>query len=85
MEEKYQGDFFETSENVGIDLNEIVGLKFRGNSIQIFRQVKQESYIVSTIISDEVDKNSFLYSMAQKYGYAGVDILVDAGKYMDIK
>lgn len=80
MEEKYQGDFFEVLDGVGIDLNKVVAIKPLKTSLEVFVEEKQKVFIADMQKSQE-----FMFYMIQKYGDIGVNVMLSAGKYMDIK
>lgn len=82
MVEKYQGDFFEVSDEVGIDLNTVIAIKGLEASIEVFTNSKELS---KTFITDKQKIQEFMFYMIQKYGNIGVNVMLSAGKYMDIK
>lgn len=57
MEEKYQGDFFEVSDEVGIDLNTVIAIKGLEASIEVFTNSKELS---KTFITDKQKIQSFI-------------------------
>ncbi|MBF7131595.1 hypothetical protein ITQ94_09110 [Pediococcus pentosaceus] len=82
MEEKYQGDFFKISEDVGIDLNKVFAIKDLNTSLEVFTDSKELS---KTFITNKQEIQEFMFYMIQKYGNIGVNVMLSAGKYMDIK
>lgn len=82
MEKRYQGDFFEVSDEVGIDLNTVIAIKGLEASIEVFTNSKELS---KTFITDKQKIQEFMFYMIQKYGSIGVNVMLSAGKYMDIK
>lgn len=82
MEERYQGDFFQISEDVGIDLNKVFAIKDLNTSLEVFTDSKELS---KTFITDKQEIQEFMFYMIQKYGNIGVNVMLSAGKYMDIK
>ncbi|WEA58319.1 hypothetical protein [Pediococcus pentosaceus] len=81
MEEKYQGDFFEVSDKVGINLNTVIAIKGLETSVEVFTDSKELS---KTFITDKQKIQEFMFYMIQKYGNIGVNVMLSAGKYMDI-
>ncbi|MGK4094416.1 hypothetical protein AB0X79_07845 [Pediococcus pentosaceus] len=82
MKEKYQGDFFQISEDVGIDLNKVFAIKDLNTSLEVFTDSKELS---KTFITDTQKIQEFMFYMIQKYGNIGVNVMLSAGKYTDIK
>ncbi|MDB1562955.1 hypothetical protein PGA94_09230 [Pediococcus pentosaceus] len=82
MGEKYQGDFFEVSDKVGIDLNTVIAIKGLEASMEVFTDSKELS---KTFITDKQKIQEFMFYMIQKYGNIGVNVMLSAGKHMDIK
>lgn len=82
MEERYQGDFFQISEDVGTDLNKVFAIKDLNTSLEVFTDSKELS---KTFITDKQEIQEFMFYMIQKYGNIGVNVMLSAGKYMDIK
>lgn len=80
MEEKYQGDFFQISEDVGIDLNKVFAIKDLNTSLEVFTESKELS---KTFITDKQKIQEFMFYMIQKYGNIGVNVMLSAGKYLD--
>lgn len=80
MEEKYQGDFFQISEDVGIDLNKVFAIKDLNTSLEVFTELKEA---VKTFITDKQKIQEFMFYMIQKYGDIGVNVMLSAGKYLD--
>lgn len=82
MEEKYRGDFFQISEDVGIDLNKVFAIKDLNTSLEVFTDSKE---LLKTFITDKQKIQEFMFYMIQKYGNIGVNVMLSAGKHMDIK
>lgn len=80
MEEKYQGNFFQISEDVGIDLNKVFAIKDLNTSLEVFTESRELS---KTFITDKQKIQEFMFYMIQKYGNIGVNVMLSAGKYLD--
>lgn len=80
MEERYQGDFFQISKDVGIDLNKVFAIKDLKTSLEVFTESKE---VVKTFIADKQKIQEFMFYMIQKYGNVGVNVMLSAGKYLD--
>lgn len=82
MEERYQGDFFQISEDVGIDLNKVFAIKDLNTSLEVFTESQETA---KTFITDKQKIQEFMFYMIQKYGNVGVNVMLSAGKYLDTK